>query len=229
MNNIEDLKAYISVEVLKLIEEKTNKDLLSYLLNEIMPLYKTLDKGHGIKHIGTVIDSSLKLAKFFDVNYEMILISAIYHDLGMMIDRKTHQTHSKEILIKDEKLNMLFTKEELTVMGEACEDHRASNKNEPRSIYGYILSDADRTTDIFDMIIRCYNFSIKNYNDKNYEELYNRVYSHLKEKYGEGGYAKFYLKESFEVIMKPYLEAQKILKDEDGFRVIYDKLIKRLN
>ena len=65
----------------------------------------------------------------------------------------------KSILIKDEELRKWFTEEEIIIMGEACEDHRASNENEPRSIYGYIISDADRTTDIYDMIERCYNFS----------------------------------------------------------------------
>ena len=110
-------------------------------------------------------------------------------------------------------------------MGEACEDHRASNANEPRSVYGYIISDADRTTDIYDMIERCYNFSRKNYSDLNEEETYRRVYSHLVEKYGEGGYAKFYLEESKEVIMKPYIEAQEILKKEEDFRGYYNKII----
>lgn len=47
----------------------------------------------------------------------------------------------------------------------------------------------------------------------------------MKEKYGEGGYAKFYLKESQEIIMKPYIEAQKILKDEEVFKEIYLKSI----
>lgn len=229
MYKLEDLNKYLSLEVINIIKEKINKDLLNYLLENIMPLYDTLDKAHGIKHIGTVIDSSIKLGKYFEINYDMVLINAVYHDLGMTIDRKTHQIHSKEILLNDEKLKGLFTKEELIIMGEACEDHRASNINDPRSLYGYILSDADRTTDIFDMIIRCYNFSVKNYNDRTEEELYNRVYLHLKEKYGEGGYAKFYLEESKEIIMKPYIEAQQILKDEKRFKEIYDELIKELN
>lgn len=224
---MEFLNEYLSLETLNIIDDKVNKDLLEYLMEEIIPIYNTLDKGHGIKHIGTVIDSSMKLCKEAKVRYDMLIVASVFHDLGMIIDRKIHQAHSKNMVLENIKLRKWFNEEELNLIGEACEDHRASNKNEPRSIYGYILSDADRTTDIFDMIIRCYNFSIKNYNDKTYEELYNRVYSHLKEKYGEGGYAKFYLKESFDIIMKPYLEAQEILKDEERFKVIYDKLIQK--
>ena len=69
----------------------------------------------------------------------------------------------------------------------------------------------------------------KNYEDKNEEELYKRVYDHLKEKYGEGGYAKFYLEKSREIIMKPYLEAQKILKSEEEFKEIYVSVIESLD
>lgn len=225
MNKLQYLRKIVSVKGYKIIQEKIDENLAKYLLENIMPIYDTLDKGHGINHIGTVIDSSMKLSECFDINPNMVFTVAIYHDLGMTIERKTHEKHSKRMLLENKDLRTWFNEEEIIKMGEACEDHRASNKNKPRSIYGYIISDADRTTDIEDMIIRCYNFSLKNFEYKTDEELYNRIYSHLKEKYGEGGYAKFYLKESQEIIMKPYIEAQKILKDEKIFKEIYLKSV----
>ena len=225
MYKLQDLRKIVSNESYKIIENKVDKTLVKYLLENIMPIYDTLDKGHGINHIGTVIDSSMKLSEYFDINPNMVFTVAIYHDLGMTVERKIHEKHSKRMLLENKDLRSWFNVEEYIKMGEACEDHRASNKNEPRSIYGYIISDADRTTDIEDMIIRCYNFSLKNFKDKTEEELYNRVYSHLKEKYGEGGYAKFYLKESQKIIMKPYIEAQQILKNEEVFKRIYFKVI----
>ncbi|WP_291649241.1 HD domain-containing protein [Clostridium sp.] len=225
MKNLNEIKEKISEESNNVLDKEIDKSLLKYLTENILENYKTFDKGHGIKHIATVIDSSIKLSKYFPVNKNMVLTIAIYHDLGMSIDRKTHQIHSRNMLINDINLKNWFTKEELILMGEACEDHRASNPHEPRSVYGYIISDADRTTDIYDMIERCYNFSRKNYSDLNEDETYRRVYSHLVEKYGEGGYAKFYLQESKEVIMKPYIEAQEILKKEEDFRNYYNKII----
>ena len=225
MYNLQDLEKIVSSQSYKIIKDKIDKTLVKYLLENIMPIYNTLDKGHGINHIGTVIDSSMKLSECFGINSNMVFTVAIYHDLGMSIDRKIHEKHSKIMLTENKGLKNWFSEEEIIKMGEACEDHRASNKNKPRSIYGYIISDADRTTDIEDMIIRCYNFSVKNYKDKNEEDLYNRVYAHLKEKYGEGGYAKFYLKESQEIIMKPYIEAQKILEDQEVFKKIYLKVV----
>ena len=220
-----ELNKYVSLEVLEKIKEEINLELREYLLEEIIPIYNSLDDGHGVKHIGTVIDSSIKLCMVLNLRIDLNLTSAVFHDLGMLVDRKTHHIHSKKMVMENIKLKKWFKEDEIKLISEACEDHRASNKNEPRSIYGYILSDADRTTNIFDMIIRCYNFSIKHFDDKTYEDLYNRVYEHLKEKYGEGGYAKFYLKESFDIIMRPYLEAQEILKEENKFKLIYEELI----
>ncbi|WP_195263369.1 HD domain-containing protein [Clostridium sp. 1001275B_160808_H3] len=225
MRNLNEIEKRISKESYEVINNEISRDLLMYLTENILENYKAFDKGHGVNHIATVVDSSIKLSKYFPVNKNMVLTIAIYHDLGMTIDRKTHQIHSRDMLINDVNLRNWFNKEELTLMSEACEDHRASNDYEPRSIYGYIVSDADRTTDIYNMIERCYNFSKKNYSDLNEEETYKRVYSHLVEKYGEGGYAKFYLEESKEVIMKPYIEAQEILKKEEDFKDYYNKIV----
>ena len=41
-------------------------------------------------------------------------------------------------MFEDKKLDEFFGLEEKTIMKEAIEDHRASNKHLPRSIYGRI-------------------------------------------------------------------------------------------
>lgn len=228
MNNLRKVKLQLSKESMDIIDSKIPLDLKNYLFNNIIDIYNSFDKAHGIKHISTVINSSLKLSKFYNLNESMILVIALYHDIGMIKDRKTHHIHSKEILINDSNLQKWFSLEEISIMGQACEEHRASNMSKPSTIYGLIVSDADRTTDIYDMITRCYNFTLKHYFDLCEEERYNRVYSHLTEKYGSNGYAKFYLEESKSIIMKPFLEAQLILKDEVTFNNIYSKLIKNI-
>ena len=228
MNNLIKVKSQLSKESIDIIDSKIPLDLKNYLFNNIIDIYNTFDKGHGIKHISTVIDSSLKLSKFYNLSESMILVIAIYHDIGMIKDRKTHHIHSKEILINDSNLQKWFSSEQILIMGQACEQHRASNMSKPSTIYGLIISDADRTTDIYDMITRCYNFTLKHYPNLCEEERYFRVYSHLTEKYGTNGYAKFYLEESKTVIMKPFLEAQEILKNEIEFKDIYSKLIKNM-
>lgn len=225
MYNYNQLKSQLSNESINIIDNKISLDLKNYLFKYILNIYTKFDKGHGLSHIATVIDSSLKLSLFYNLNESMILTIAIFHDIGLTKNRDHHHIHSKEILLTDTALHKWFSKEQIDIMAEACHDHRASNPKKTKSIYGLIVSDADRTTDIYDMIIRCYNFTLKHYPDLSSENRYIRVYSHLREKYGANGYVKFYLEESNLVIMKPFLEAQDILKDETKFRYIYNDLV----
>ncbi len=37
-------------------EKNINPDLVNYIENEIFPLYKRNEEGHGLKHIKTVIE-----------------------------------------------------------------------------------------------------------------------------------------------------------------------------
>ena len=225
MNNLNDLKLILPVEDLRFIEANVPSTLIDYLFNNILDSYNSFDKGHGINHILTVINSSLKLSRFYDVKIPMVLTIAIFHDLGLKVNRKFHHIHSKNFLINDEILKKWFNAEDIITMGNACEDHRASNNYTPRTIYGLIISDADRTTDIIDMITRCYNYSKKHFPKLNEIETYDRVYSHLTEKYGQNGYAKLYLPESESILMEPIYEARKFLDNKDAFKKIYNETV----
>ncbi len=173
-----------------------NKELVKYIENEIFPLYNRNEEGHGINHIKKVIEKSLELAKSYDVNLDIVYTIASYHDLGHYIDRKTHEIISAEIFMEDKKINQWFTDEQRNIIKEAIEDHRASSNHEPRTIYGKIISTADRTIiDVDDTIKRTYYYGKRNYIDLSEEEQIERVYQHLTQKYGEKGYAKIYLED----------------------------------
>lgn len=186
-----------------------NTELVEYIENEIFPLYNRNEEGYGINHIKTVIKRSLELAKDYDVNIDMVYTIASYHDLGHYIDRKTHEIISAEMFMEDEKITKWFTDEQRIIIKEAIEDHRASSKHEPRTIYGKIISTADRTIiNIDNTIKRTYSYGIKNYPELSKEEQVERIYQHLKEKYGENGYAKVYLKdEEFEMALQKLRKA----------------------
>ena len=173
-----------------------NNELVQYIENEIFPLYNRNEEGHGINHIKTVIKRSLELAKDYDVDLDMVYTIASYHDLGHYIDRKTHEIISAEIFMKDEKIKQWFTDEQRSIIKEAIEEHRASSNHEPTTIYGKIISTADRTIiDIDNTIKRSYSYGKRNYIGLSQEEQIERVYQHLTEKYGENGYAKVYLED----------------------------------
>lgn len=193
-----------------------NNQLVEYIENEIFPLYSRNEEGHGINHIKTVINKSLELSKNYDVNLDMVYTVAAYHDLGHYIDRKRHEIISAEMFMKDEKIKEFFTEEQRIIIKEAIEDHRASSNHEPRTIYGKIVSTADRTIiDVEDTIKRAYSYSKRNFSNLSEEEHLERIYQHLSEKYGENGYAKVYLEDKeFEESLNKLRE---VLSNKDEF------------
>ena len=148
----------------------------------------------------------------------MAYVIAAYHDLGLRFDRETHHIHSGEILMADERLREWFTEEQLAVMRDAVEDHRASSKNPPRTIYGAIVAEADRQINPELVIHRTMAYSAKLFPDGDFETLYARSKEHLLEKYAEGGYMKLWLNSERNV--RSLEELRAIIRDEKQLRAM---------
>ena len=212
----------------KIIEEnEINLELKKYIETKIFPLYERNEPSHGIKHIHTVINRSLHIAKEYEVNKNIVYTVAAYHDLGHYINPKIHEKLSAEIFMKDDKIKKWFTEEEIQIIKEAIEDHRASSNHEPRSIYGKIVSTADRTIKSIDVCIkRAYTYYINNFPSIPKKEQIQKVYEHLNDKYGPNGYAKTYLyDEEFEFAKKKFIEA---LSNKDNFIKRIENVIKNM-
>ncbi|MBQ7209380.1 MAG: HD domain-containing protein [Paludibacteraceae bacterium] len=193
-------------------------DLQQYIEQTILPQYDAFDGGHRRDHAQMVIDESLKLAREHGADEQMAYVIAAYHDLGLSIDREKHHIHSGEILMADEQLRKWFTEEQLIVMRDAVEDHRASGKNPPRTIYGAIVAEADRQIDPLTVIQRTMAYSRKLYPEGDYETLYMRSRKHLNEKYAEGGYMRLWLNSERNVQGLETLRA--IIRNEDQLRAL---------
>lgn len=195
---------------------KISNDLKEYIEENIFPEYFQNEPAHNIEHIKYVINRSFKFADTLpDINYDMVYTIAAYHDIGHHIDSKRHEIISGEIMSKDENLKRFFSEEELKVIKEAIEDHRSSADHEPRSIYGKIVSTADRNNTVEACLRRSYTYGKKlepNFTD---EELFEHAYKLLNMKFGENGYAKFFFKdEEYEKFLK---EIRKLLVDKKLF------------
>ena len=168
-----------------------NKKLQVYIENNILPSYKKNDLGHGLDHIKYVIERSFKFAKTLeDINYDMVYTIASYHDIGHYIDAKNHEKVSAKILINDKNLTKFFNNEQIKIMSEAVFDHRASMDGEPRSIYGKIVSSADRNTLIDSPLKRTYSYSKQHRPNATLEETIEEARQHIINKFGKKGYAK---------------------------------------
>lgn len=199
-----------------------NQECIDYIESEILPRYASFDKAHQNDHVERVIQESLRLAQYYEVNPDMVYVIAAYHDVGLVEGRERHHLVSGCLLQADRKLRNWFSEEEIRVMKEAVEDHRASNKHEPRSIYGKIVSEADRVIDAETTFRRTVQYGLSHYPEMSPEEHYLRFRDHLITKYGEDGYLKLWIPQSDNA--ERLQEIRGILKDEELLRNIFMKL-----
>ncbi|NDV82278.1 HD domain-containing protein [Bacteroides sp. 51] len=196
--------------------------LSAYIEGNIIPQYAAFDKAHQVDHAQKVIEESLKLAAYYDVNYMMVYTIAAYHDLGLCEGREFHHLVSGRILLADKELPHWFSVEEMQIMKEAIEDHRASNAQPPRSIYGKIVAEADRIIDPQITLRRTVQYGLSNYPEMDKEQQYDRFLSHLTKKYAEGGYLRLWIPESDNA--KRLTELRQLIADKEILRMVFDKI-----
>ena len=198
--------------------------LQEYIEQTILPQYDAFDGGHKRDHAEAVIAESLKLAQEHNADEQMAYVIAAYHDLGLRFDREKHHIYSGEILMADSTLRQWFTEEQLLTMRDAVEDHRASGKNPPRTIYGAIVAEADRQIIPETVIARTMAYSAKLNPDDDFETLYARSREHLLEKYAEGGYMRLWLNSERNVRSLEALRA--IIRNEPLLRSLCEEWYK---
>ena len=167
-----------------------NNNLKEYLDTNILVQYKNYDRAHNIDHILSVIKASFELIKDYNLNEDMVYTIAIFHDLGLPQGRDTHHLTSAILLENDSYIKNYFNNEQIEIMKHAIEDHRASNPNKPRNIYGEIISSADRIIDVDTIIYRTLVYGLDHNNDISVKDNIKRTHEHIINKYGENGYLK---------------------------------------
>lgn len=197
-------------------------DLQRYIYEKIIPQYANFDKAHQIDHVEYVIEESLKLALYYEVDSSMVYAIAAYHDLGLCEGRELHHIVSGKMLLADGTLRRWFTDDQMQQMREAIEDHRASNKYAPRSIYGEIVAEADRMIDPEVTLRRTVQYGLSHYPEMDREQQYERFCKHLADKYAEGGYLKLWIPQSQNAVR--LAELRRLIEDEDKLKVVFDRL-----
>lgn len=203
-------------------------DLVEFVETNILPRYANFDRAHNLEHVTRVIRNALELVRITGADINMVYAIAAYHDLGMSGPRAVHHITGGKILAADARLKRWFSPEQIKIMREAVEDHRASASHAPRSLYGKIIAEADR--DIVPEIVwrRTIQYGLANYPELDYEHQWMRFYQHMDEKYSQNGYIHLWipgspnerkLNELRAVIAQPTLLRQKferIYEEETG-------------
>ena len=186
------------------------EDIQKFVFDEIVPKYAGFDPAHKEDHALTVIEQAMLLmdrmsawraaqneetaSNWLEVpEREMLFIAAACHDLGLVNGRERHHLDSGIIIRNDPRLRQWFTEEDIETIAQAAEDHRASGKSAPRSIYGKIVAEADRVIDGETIIRRTIQFGFTHYPSLDREAHIKRAVEHLREKYGRGGYLQLWI------------------------------------
>ena len=199
--------------------------LKQYIEQEILPRYDHFDSAHRRDHAEQVMRESVRLAALHGAREELAYTIAAYHDTGLVAGRELHHIHSGEIIRADQRLREWFTEEEIALMAEAAEDHRASSDHAPRTIYGQIVAEADRTIEPLMILRRTVQYGLTHYPTLTREEHYNRFLNHLLEKYAEGGYLRLWIADPEKEQRLGELRA--LIRDREQLRTTFEQLFQQ--
>ncbi len=198
-------------------------EIAAFLEANIVPLYDHFDTGHQRDHAHAVMQTSQRLAQFYpEVDETMLLVAAAYHDVGLAKGREHHHTDSAIFMRADNRLRQWFTDEEIGLMADAAEDHRASSQRAPRTIYGRLVAESDRQIVPETVIVRTMQYTRSHFPELDKEGQWHRLLQHLNEKYAEGGYLQLWIPESDNAARLATLRA--LIADKDRLRQIFTAL-----
>ena len=208
------------------MQNQVDLTLMEFVEKQILPRYTAFGEGHGLYHVTRVIENRLELARTLGADINMTYTIAAYHDLGMEGPRAIHHITSGKILTADARLKKWFSPEQIKIMREAVEDHRASASHAPRSIYGKIVAEADRDIDIDTVFTRAIQYGIEHDPDKDKEWQFKRFDSHMEEKYSNNGYIKLWIPHSPNE--KKLKELRDIIVNKELLRQYFDKIYDKI-
>lgn len=204
------------------MENHVSLDLMEFIERNILPRYVAFDKAHSMQHVTSVIRRSLEIARKAGADLDMAYTVAAYHDLGLSGPRAVHHLTSGKILAADVRLKRWFSAEQIKIMKEAVEDHRASASHSPRSLYGKIVAEADRDLEPMTVFRRTIQYGMSNYPEMSQEQQWQRFVEHMQNKYSEHGYIRLWMPHSpNEANLR---EIRSMINTPDKLREVFVKL-----
>ena len=204
------------------MENNVSLDLMEFIEQQILPRYAEFDKAHSMEHVTGVIRRSLIIARRAGADLDMAYTIAAYHDLGLEGPRAIHHLTSGKILMTDARLKRWFSPEQLKIMKEAVEDHRASASHSPRNIYGKIVAEADRDIEPETVIRRTIQYGLANYPELDVEGQWKRFMQHMDEKYSVNGYIRLWIQGSENE--RKLNELRQLIAEPTKMRPVFDRL-----
>lgn len=204
--------------------KKVDPRIKRYVEGIIFPQYARNDQGHGIIHIKEVIRRSFALNDTLKLGLDdnLMYTIAACHDWGKFEEVETGEKHAiiaGRRFINDEFFGNIFSQKDRTTIKEAIEDHSSSLDDMPRSIYGKLVSSADRNTRIEIVFIRSFFVGKVRTPDMTVEEFLDFTFKRLSKRYGEERPENMFLEdETYRIFLN---DMRTLLKDEVTFKDRY--------
>lgn len=216
-----DILSELQIDEMKYYLKDVDLKLRDYVEKKVFPLWELNDKGHGPIHRTEVIRRIFALNETFQLNLNpnMLFVIASYHDVGKYIDYKKHHLIAAEKFMEDEKIKQFFTDNQRIIIKEAIEDHRSSKEDDPRSVYGKLISSADRNTTIEIVFIRSFFVAKDRMPDMNINEYLDYTVNRLINKYSEENPENMFFEDDiYKVFLK---DMRDLLTRPDDFKNLY--------
>lgn len=217
----DDILSELQIDEMEYYLKDVDPKLRSYVEENVFQLWELNDKGHGPIHRTEVIRRIFALNETFHLklNPNMLFVIASYHDVGKYIDHKKHHLIAAEKFMEDVGMKRFFNDDERVIMKEAMEDHRSSKEDEPRSVYGKLISSADRNTTIEMVFIRSFFVAKDRMPDMNINEYLDYTVNRLRKRYGEENPENMFFEDDvYQVFLK---DMRNLLSRPDDFKNLY--------
>ena len=212
---------YNRIDEIEYYTKNVNPELKEYIKINIFPEYSKNDGGHNLAHIKEVIRRIFALNDTFKLHLDSNMLYAIAscHDWGKYEDHETHHLIAARNFMADENMKEFFSDEERIIIKEAIEDHRSSKEDEPRSVYGKLISSADRNTRIEIVFIRSFFVAHERMPEYNIEDYLDHTIKRLSKRYSEENPENmFYEDRTYSTFLH---DMREILKNEKEFKDRY--------
>lgn len=216
--------------------DEVPSSLKEYVERAVLPQYNGFDAAHRCDHARRVIARAMQMITSDvcgplpydrEAAIRMTYAAAAMHDLGLVEGRERHHLVSGRIIRSCRHLKEWFSEEEVELIAQAAEDHRASATQAPRSPLGCIIAEADRDIEPETIVRRTVEYGLSHYPELDREGHWQRTLQHLHEKYSEAGYIKLWLDNSPNAA--PLAELRELIKDKERLKVLFEALFNTLN
>lgn len=133
------------MEVDRSLIEKKHEKIIKKAVNIMNNLDKDTSVNHSMEHIMCVVDNTEEILKRLpdniDIDKEVCIVSAYWHDTGRSIQNENHAKISVEILSKELK-ELKYSKQFIEKCTQAIIYH--SDEDKPETIEGKVIKDADK-------------------------------------------------------------------------------------